>query len=159
MTPEKGSTIPRATSHRARAPGQLWTTGALLLLLAGAACQPAAPSPTLRAGSVPAAERLVTELLDASVARAGPKGLCDATAQGASRAAAAIGELTGYHVDKVEPAWVGAEPYFRVDVTLKRAAGEERRSVAVRAREGCVERLWGAPLPAAIRPDEGELSL
>lgn len=124
-----------------------------------AACQPAVPSSALRAGSAPAAERVVREVLDASQARASPRGLCDTSAEGVARASAALGALSGYSVDHVEPAWVGAEPYFRVDVTLKRPDGEERRSVAVRAREGCVERLWGAPLPVAVRPEEGELSL
>ncbi len=124
-----------------------------------AGCQPVEPSPSLRVRSAPAAEVLVHEVLDAVVARSALRGLCDASDEGHARAAAAIGQLQGYSIDHVEPAWVGAEPYFRVDVTLRRLAGEERRSVAVRAREGCVERLWGAPLPAAIRPEPNELSL
>ena len=99
------------------------------------------------------------EVLDAAVASTALRGLCDATEGGQERATAAIGQLQGYSIDHLEPAWIGAEPYFRVDVTLRRLAGEERRSVAVRVREGCVERLWGAPLPAAIRPEPSELSL
>lgn len=113
----------------------------------------------LKAGSAGAAEQVVREVLDAAVARSDLRGLCDTSAPGTARAAAAIGALSAYSVDHVEPAWVGAEPYFRVDVTLRRADTEERRSVAVRAREGCVERLWGAPLPPALRPEEGEVSL
>ncbi len=127
--------------------------------LGAAACQPVQPAPTLRTASAPAAEALVRALLDEATAKVAPTGLCDMTGDGKARAAASIGMIDGYTVDHSEPAWVGAEPYFRVDVTLRRAAGEERRSVAVRAREGCVERLWGAPLPAAQRPEPDELSL
>lgn len=163
-----GSSSQGATSHRAPAAGQLWAPvpgrraclpalGTLLLLAFG--CQPALPSSALQAGSAPAAERVVREVLDAAVARGSLRGLCDQSPPGTARAAAAIGALSAYSIDHVEPAWVGAEPYFRVDVTLRRADAEERRSVAVRAREGCVERLWGAPLPTALRPEEGELSL
>ncbi|MCC7074168.1 MAG: hypothetical protein IT383_22855 [Deltaproteobacteria bacterium] len=145
-----------ATWHRARAACQLC---ALLLSLGLAACQPVQPAPTLRTASAPAAEALVRALLDEATAKVTPTGLCDMSGEGKARAASAIGMIGGYSVDHVEPAWVGAEPYFRVDVTLRRAAGDERRAVAVRAREGCVERLWGAPLPAAQRPEPDELSL
>lgn len=117
------------------------------------------PAPTLRVASAPAAEALVRALLDEATAKVAPTGLCDMTSAGMARAVAAIGMIDRYSVDHVEPAWVGAEPYFRVDVTLIRTAGDDRRSVAVRAREGCVERLWGAPLPAAQRPEPDELSL
>ena len=123
------------------------------------ACQPVEPAPTLKTDSAPAAEALVRGLLDEAAAKVTPHGLCDMSGEGKARAAAAIGMIDGYSIDHVEPAWVGAEPYFRVDVTLRRAAREERRSVAVRAREGCVERLWGAPLPAAMRPEADEVAL
>lgn len=137
-------------------PGQLC---ALLVALLPAACQPVQPAPTLRTASAPDAQALVRGLLDEATAKVAPHELCDMSAEGKARAAAAIGMIDGYSIDHVEPAWVGAEPYFRVDVTLRRAAGEERRSVAVRAREGCVERLWGAPLPAAKRPEPDEVAL
>lgn len=146
----------RATSHRVRAQGQRC---ALVLALAGVGCQAVEPTPTLQASSALAAEGLVRELLDAATAKTAPRALCDGSGAGQARAAAAIGIIQSYRIDHVEPAWVGAEPHFRVDVTLQRAVGEERRSVAVRARQGCVERLWGAPLPTAIRPEPDELSL
>ncbi|MBI1945154.1 MAG: hypothetical protein HYS27_05630 [Deltaproteobacteria bacterium] len=141
-------------------PGQLCSLlGPSLFALGLSSCQPVAPAPTLRAASAPAAEAVVRTLLDAATAKTAPEGLCDTSEAGQGRAVTAIGVIDGYSVDHVEPAWVGAEPYFRVDVTLRRADGEERRSVAVRAREGCVERLWGAPLPAAMRPEPDEVSL
>jgi hypothetical protein len=149
---------PGATSHRARARRQLWLLAVPWVALA-AACQPAVRSTALHAASAPQAETLVRAALDAAVSRLVMPGLCDTSGPGEARAAAAIGEVQSYSLDRVEPAWVGAEPYFRVDVTLHRTSGDEPRSVAVRAREGCVERLWGAPLPAAIKPEEGEVSL
>ena len=87
--------------------------------------------------------------------------VCDTGADAKTRAAAAVKgplAITGYEITRVEPAWVGAEPYYRVDVVLKKATASDRRSLSVRAREGCVDRLLGEPVESA-RKDTGEISL
>jgi hypothetical protein len=67
-------------------------------------------------------------------------------------------KIDGYDITRVEPAWVGSEPYFRVDVALKKGDAIDKRSLSVRAREGCVDRLLGEPVESA-KPADGEIEL
>jgi len=74
---------------------------------------------------------------------------CDTSDDGLARARELLrpalrrGDLL---VERVEPAWVGAEPYFLVEVR----AGDDswRHGFGVRARDGCLDRAVGAAPPA-----------
>src|SRR5690606_6384190 len=92
-----------------------------------------------RAASAPEAERVVRAFLDAMRAK-------DARAA-SQRLCGPISPLTDdvgdYDVVRVEPGWVGTEPYFRVDVAL--AKGAPPKSLSVRARTACIDRVLGEP--------------
>jgi hypothetical protein len=145
---------------------------ALPFLTALAACTPASQSsPALKAATEDAAVHVVRAFLDAAQAGDATQvaaRMCGAPSDALARATAALQgplRIHGYEVTRVEPAWVGAEPYHRVEVTLRRAAPEgakkdvDARSLSVRAREGCVDRLLGEPIEGAKPPDLGEISL
>ena len=122
-------------------------------------------TPPLRAASAAAAADVVTALLEAAKTGSATevaRHMCGAPADAASRATAALAgplRIQSFQIAHVEPAWVGAEPYFRVEVTLHRASEIDPRSLSVRAREGCVDRLLGEPVVGAKRPDPTEISL
>lgn len=137
-----------------------------LVVLVAAACTPESRStPPLQAASQDAAVDVVRAFLDA--AKAGDTAkvagrMCGPSGDALTRATVALRgplHIQGYEVARVEPAWVGAEPYFRVEVTLHRATEVDPRSLSVRARDGCVDRLLGEPVVGAKRPDPGEISL
>lgn len=137
-----------------------------LVVLVVASCAPESKTPPpLKAASGTAAVDVVRAFLEAAKAGDANKvaaHMCGAPADATARAATALQgplRIHGYEVAAVEPAWVGAEPYFRVEVTLLRAAESDARSLSVRAREGCVDRLLGEPVVGAKRPDPGEISL
>lgn len=122
---------------------------ALVLFFASCTSQPTASS--FKAATDADAESIVRAFLDAE-ARGTTADVCDAKA-------AAHLTLTSYQILLVEPAWSGAEPYYRVDVDLEKAdGGKESLSLSVRAREGCVDRLLGVPVERA-RPGSGEIAL
>lgn len=132
----------------------------------GAGCVPESTAPPpLRAASADQATDVVRALLDGAKAGDGARvaaQMCGARDDAQARATAALAgplRIQSYDVARVEPAWVGAEPYFRVDVTLHRPTEADARSLSVRAREGCVDRLLGEPVEGAKRPDMGEISL
>ena len=137
---------------------------AAVVLLVAACAPPQESASAFRAPSDRAAESVVRAFLDAAKAGDAPRAaerLCDHGGDAPAKATAALAgplRIQGYAVTRVEPAWVGAEPYFRVDVELTKASGQDARSLAVRAREGCVDRLWGEPVEAAKRP-AGEIAL
>lgn len=129
--------------------------GLLLLVSLVSGCTQAVPtSSPFRAGSDAAAEEVVRGLLEDVLARnaAGvARGLCRA---GSNWTAAGLEDgLEGWRVLAVEPSWAGAEPWFRVEAILRRHGVDEQRAFAVRAREGCVERVLGAPMAADGRPE------
>ena len=128
---------------------------ALLLTLLGAACTSEPGASPFKAATDRDAERVVQELLDAAKAKdtAGVAAHVCAPGDDAKNLA-----IQSYLIMRVEPAWVGGEPYYRVDVDLERASGHDERSFAVRAREGCVDRLLGEPIESA-RQRSGEISL
>lgn len=136
----------------------------LVLVFLAAGCSAKDGHPAFRAASDAEAQEVVRAFLDAAVAGDAEhvaSHVCDTGPEAKERAMAAVkGPLLikGYEVTRVEPAWVGAEPYYRVDVALKKAAGTDRRSLSVRAREGCVDRLLGEPVESA-RKESGEISL
>lgn len=122
-----------------------------------AACNAPAAAPSFKAATDQEAFAVVRGFLDA--AKAGDAKAVAARACDGGRATAAVeGKIESYEVTRVEPAWVGAEPYFRVDVVLKKAGGVDKRSLSVRAREGCVDRLLGEPVESA-KPADGEIEL
>lgn len=140
--------------------------GMLGALTLAVACVPESTAPpVLKAASAEQAINVVRALLDA--AKASDAGrlaahMCGAREDTQERAKAALAgplRIQGYDLTRVEPAWVGAEPYFRIDVTLQKASEADRRSLSVRAREGCVDRLLGEPVEGAKRPDPAEISL
>ena len=136
-------------------------------LAAGATgCVPESTAPPpLRAASAEAATDVVRLFLDAAKAGDAPRvaaQMCGARDDALVRAQGALAgplRIQSYDVARVEPAWVGAEPYFRVEVTLHKATEADARSLSVRAREGCVDRLLGEAIEGAKRPDMGEISL
>jgi hypothetical protein len=73
---------------------------------------------------------------------------CDTSDDGVARALALLrpalrrGDL---RVHNVEPAWVGAEPYFAVQV--RTLDGTWEHGFGVRARDGCLDRAVGASAP------------
>jgi hypothetical protein len=77
---------------------------------------------------------------------------CEPSAVERTRAELSLeGADRSFEILRTEPAWAAAEPYFRVDVRLTRGGAAEDISLAVRARDACVDRLLGVPLaPAAI---------
>ena len=81
---------------------------------------------------------------------------CDASDDGQRRTrdllqpALRRGDLT---VRRVEPAWVGAEPYFLVEVAT--GDGAWQHGLGVRVRDGCVDRAVGA----SRAPDRGVIDL
>ena len=78
---------------------------------------------------------------------------CDTSPAGRARARDVLapalrrGDLA---VLRVEPAWVGAEPFFFVEVGA--ADGSWRHGLGVRVRDGCLDRAVGAGAP---RPVDG----
>jgi hypothetical protein len=129
----------------------------MLWLLLVAACASPPPAPGLAAPTTDAAAAVARTWLDAAV-RADAAGAAGVVCPGAR--AAEPPAVASYTVDGVEPAWVGAEPYYRVDVTLERkGGGSERRSLAVRARDGCHARSGGPPVVGPQRLDPGEIQL
>ena len=130
----------------------------------GCAPESTAPPP-LQAASAERAKDVVRLFLDA--AKAGDAArvasqMCGAREDALTRAQAALAgplRIQGYDVARVEPAWVGAEPYFRVDVTLHKPTEADARSLSVRARDGCVDRLLGEAVEGAKRPDMSEIEL
>lgn len=140
--------------------------GVLGVLALAMACVPESTAPpALKAASAEQATGVVRAFLDAAKASDAGKvaaQMCGAPADTQERARAALAgplRIHGYDVTRVEPAWVGAEPYFRVDVTLHKPSEADTRSLSVRAREGCVDRLLGEPVEGAKRPDPAEISL
>ena len=89
--------------------------------------------------------------VSAAVAR-----FCDQGADGQQRTRELLspvlrrGDLS---IRRVEPAWVGAEPYFFVEV--KAADGGWQHGFGVRVRDGCVDRAVGASKP----PDRDAIDL
>jgi len=82
---------------------------------------------------------------------------CDVSADGVRRArqllAPAAGR-TGLRVRRVEPAWVGKEPFFYVEVgdhDVDDAAAGWVHGLGVRVRDGCLDRAVGASNVAAVR--------
>jgi hypothetical protein len=84
---------------------------------------------------------------------------CDTSEEGLARARELLrpalrrGDLV---IERVEPAWVGADPYFYVEVR----AGDDswRHGFGVRARDGCLDRAVGAaPRPVAADADAIDL--
>jgi hypothetical protein len=139
---------------------------ALALVVCAAACtQQEGTASAFQAPSDKAALEVVKSFLDAARARdveGVRRRLCDATPGAGERTAQALSgplAIDGWEVVRVEPAWAGAEPYFRVDVTLKRGDNSELRALSVRAREACVDRLLGEPVDPARGPDPGEIEL
>lgn len=138
---------------------------ALVALLAVSCTRESGAPPTLKAASETAAVEVVRAFLDA--AQAGDAAqvagkLCGAPGDALAHATAALGgplRIRAYQIDLVEPAWIGAEPYFRVEVTLRRTSDSEPRALSVRAREGCIDRLLGDPVVGAKRADPNEISL
>ena len=146
---------------------------ALMVLLA-ASCTASCKSegrrpPPLQAASQDAAVDVVRVFLDAAkegnaakvaglICRPpGPQG-----SEAMERASLALQgplRIQGYDIAKVEPAWVGAEPYFRIEVLLRRDSETDPRSLSVRARQGCIDRLLGEPVVSATPPDPSEISL
>lgn len=116
-----------------------------------------------RAGSDAAALDVVRGVLEAAQAKDEREllaRLCDKSPAEQARLAAALGgHVDGYEIVRVEPAWVGAEPYFRVDVSLQHGGQTEERSLSVRVRDGCVDRLLGEPVEQARPPGPGEIAL
>lgn len=135
----------------------------VLLALSPACTLPEDDGSPFRAGSGAAALDVVRAVLDAAQAkneRELMSRLCDKSPAARTALGSALGEqLDGYEIMRVEPAWVGAEPYFRVDVALEHGGHAEARSLSVRAREGCVDRLLGEPVEAARPPEPGEIAL
>ncbi len=134
---------------------------AVIVLTAG--CSAANGKSALKAATGVQAEAVVRAFLDAAVAgdkKSLAAHVCDGHEQRAEAAVLGPQKIERYAVKKVEPAWVGSEPYFRVDVTLTRVGatgGADDRSLSVRAREGCIDRLLGEPLPA--KRADGEIAL
>ena len=138
----------------------------IALVVAVASCTPPPPPPPpLKAASADQAGDIVRAFLDA--AKAGDAALtaermCGAQADARERAATALAgplRITSYDIARIEPAWVGAEPYFRVDVTL------HKPSLLTLARSRCA-RARGASIGCRVslsrgakRPDVGEISL
>ena len=75
---------------------------------------------------------------------------CDVSADGLRRARAIVGPAAGkagLRVRRVEPAWVGKEPFFYVEVgdhDVGSAEGGWVHGLAVRVRDGCIDRAVGA---------------
>jgi hypothetical protein len=134
---------------------------ALVVPLLALSCSEGTPKSAFKAATDKEAETVVRDFLDAAHkgdAKSVAEKVCDG---GEDRAAAAVNgplKIDGYDITHVEPAWVGSEPYFRVDVALKKASGVDARSLSVRAREGCVDRLLGEPVERA-KPGDGEIAL
>lgn len=75
---------------------------------------------------------------------------CDRSDEGLARTRALLAPAllrTDLVVRRVEPAWVGAEPFFFVEVGV--TDGSWRHGFGVRARDGCLDRAVGA---SAARP-------
>lgn len=140
-------------------------TALAFALVLSSCARPASEAPPLKAASADAAGAVVRALLDAAQAGDATRvagHMCGARADALARATVALGgalAIEGYLVAVVEPAWVGAEPYFKVEVTLKRLGQSHARSLSVRAREGCVDRSLGDEVFKASRPDPQEIAL
>jgi hypothetical protein len=83
---------------------------------------------------------------------------CDKTLDGQQRTRDVLqpvlrrGDLS---IHRVEPAWVGAEPYFLVEV---KAGGDSwQHGFGVRVRDGCLDRALGAGRPPADDDDAIDL--
>ncbi len=85
---------------------------------------------------------------------------CDVSADGLRRARAVVGPAagkTGLRVRRIEPAWVGKEPFFYVEVGEHDVGLGDGwvHGLAVRVRDGCIDRAVGASdftAPPAIAP-------
>ncbi|HEY1099533.1 MAG TPA: hypothetical protein VGF99_11425 [Myxococcota bacterium] len=72
---------------------------------------------------------------------------CDDGPDGRRRTEALLRIAVGKHLEvrTVEPAWVGKEPYFYVEVGFGAAAGDAVfHGFGVRVRDGCLDRAVGA---------------
>jgi hypothetical protein len=131
----------------------------LVALVAGCTADPGASA--FKAATDEDAGHVVAAFLDGAqakdVARVAAQ-VCDDDKGKAAAAVAGPLAITGYSITRIEPAWVGGEPYFKVDVDLVKGAAHDGRSLAVRARDGCVDRLLGEPLETARQPS-GEIAL
>jgi hypothetical protein len=128
----------------------------LFAFATAAACTSQPTSSSFKVATDAEAESIVRAFLDAE-ARGLTAEVCDTKAVSSPRAAHLT--LVSYQILAVEPAWSGAEPYYRVDVDLAKDDGrKESLSLSVRAREGCVDRLLGVPVEPA-RPGSGEIAL
>ncbi len=73
---------------------------------------------------------------------------CDVTDEGRQRASELLAPALRHRdlvVWRVEPAWVGAEPFFFVEVGSR--DGGWRHGLGVRVRDGCLDRAVGAGAP------------
>jgi hypothetical protein len=80
---------------------------------------------------------------------------CDQGEGGLARARAVLTPAVGRGdvvIRRVEPAWVGAEPFFYVEVGSPDGAFEH--GLGVQVKTGCLERAVGAPEAAAETPDD-----
>jgi hypothetical protein len=89
---------------------------------------------------------------------------CDRSAPGLARARALLEPGVGRRdvvIRRVEPAWVGTEPFFYVEVGS--VDGAFVHGLGVEVRTGCLERAVGAPDVANVVPaatvDAGAASL
>jgi hypothetical protein len=79
---------------------------------------------------------------------------CDASTDGRERTRDVLQPILGrgdLTVNRVEPAWVGAEPYFFVEV--KAEDGGWLHGFGVRVRDGCLDRAVGASRPPNVDND------
>ncbi|MBM4279516.1 MAG: hypothetical protein FJ137_01715 [Deltaproteobacteria bacterium] len=126
---------------------------AFVVVAAGGACTRSVGDARDLAVSSDVAARAVFAAALAALARGDEAAVlarfCDTSDDGLARARELLrpalrrGDLL---VERVEPAWVGAEPYFLVEVR----AGDDswRHGFGVRARDGCLDRAVGAAPPA-----------
>jgi hypothetical protein len=109
----------------------------------------------LAAASDGQARAVVEDVLAAVVRGADAQALarfCDQSADARQRAhdlLAPARQRSGLAILRVEPAWVGAEPFFFVEVGD--ATGDWRHGFGVRVRDGCLDRAVGA---GAAHPDD-----
>jgi hypothetical protein len=139
----------------------------LTLLVGAVGCTKSnPPAPAFVIGSEKDARALVDTFLQGYVrldVNATLERLCerDPDSQGTAAAFIARSQAPGspfrvdsYVVSAVEPAWVGSEPYFFVDVRFPRPSGSVTpHRLFVRAREGCIERFLGGE-PGTQRPQQ-----
>lgn len=130
---------------------------ACLLSLAALGCSERPPPPTVPfvAGSEASAVERVRTFLDAYVAsdvEGALEVLCerDAATRAFLERSLAPGSpfrVTRYEIAGAAPLWERKEPLYLVVVKLPRRSGDPvEHSYRVRAAEGCIERLFGAPV-------------